>query len=307
MQTEYPAAALPTAADKPTDHGTSSDTASGILNLIARLRQFVYQQFPMTFPFLVGVWLIGVGVYSLRFAGGIFRFRRYRIDGQVPLGHEWQVRFDSLCKKIGVKQTVKLILSNVVGTPIAIGIFKPLIIVPASVFLQIDPRQLESIIMHELIHIRRFDPVVNVLQNAAEVLFFYHPGIWWISAAIRREREFATDEAVIEACQGDRVVYASALANLEAIRLSANMTVPSNAMAANGGNLMQRIKRILNKKTETSSASSAWSAGIAVGIISILLLALFSFSPSSVVNGQKRGDSDRKVAIGFVGIPLTKQ
>jgi hypothetical protein len=81
------------------------------------------------------------------------------------------------------------------------------------------------------------------------------------------------------------------------------MTVPSNAMAANGGNLMKRITRILNKKTEISRAGSGWSAGVAFAVISILLLALFSFSSISVVNGQKRGGNDRKLAIGFVGIP----
>ena len=102
---------------------------------------------------------------------------------------------------------------------------------------------------------------------------------------------------------GDGVVYASALACLEEFRLAASMTVPSNAMAANGGNLMQRITRILKEKTETSRANTAWSAGLAFAVISILLLALFSFSPRSVVNGQKLRVGDRKLAIGFVGIP----
>src|SRR5207253_8814979 len=100
----------------------------------------------------------------------------------------------------------------------AIGFFKPLIIVPASVFLQISPQELETIIAHELIHMRRYDPLVNMIQSAIEVLFFYHPGIWWISAQIRREREFAADAAVMEFLDGSRVVYATALANLEEIR-----------------------------------------------------------------------------------------
>jgi len=66
---------------------------------------------------------------------------------------------------------------------------------------------------------------------------------------------------------------------------------------------MQRIKHILDTKTETSRANSLLSTGLVFALISALLLALFSFSPKPVVNGQKRDNIGRKVAIGFVSIP----
>jgi peptidoglycan/xylan/chitin deacetylase (PgdA/CDA1 family) len=144
--------------------------------------------------------------------------------------------------------------------------------------------------------------LVNIFQSIAEILFFYHPAVWWISAEIRREREFAADAAVLNATDS-RVVYATALANLEEIRHLTMKNAPSIAMAANGGNLMQRIQRILDKKTEASRANSVWSTGMALALTSVLLLALFSFSPRSVVNGQKRDTGGRKLAIGFVSIP----
>jgi len=293
--TTYPNAGVVSAAD-------TNENDSVISNTLSQIKQFFSQQFPSSFPFLVGLWLAGVGLYSARFAGGVYRLRQYRNIGVEPISDEWKRRFASLCERLKLKQTVELISSNIAATPIAIVILKPMIIVPASVFLQMDARQLESIIAHELIHIRRLYPAVNILQSVAEVLFFYHPGIWWLSAAIRREREFATDAAVVEMCSGDRVVYASALANLEEIRLTANIDAPSLATAANGGNLMQRIEKILNKKTEISRASSAWSAGMALALISALLLGVFWFTNPVGVNGQKRSDG-RKVAIGFVSIP----
>jgi hypothetical protein len=239
---------------------------------------------------------------SLRLFGGVWKLHEYRTVGISVADNVWQERFNDLRARLRIGSAVKLIRSELVKTPIAVGFFKPLIIVPASAFLQMRPDELECIIAHELIHIRRYDSAVNIFQSAAETVFFYHPAIWWISAEIRREREFAADAAVL-ATTGHEVVYASALANLEELRHLTNVDAPSMAMAANGGNLMQRIERILNKKTEASRANSVWSTGMALALASILLLALFSFTPRSVVNGQKRDTGGRKLAVGFVSIP----
>jgi peptidoglycan/xylan/chitin deacetylase (PgdA/CDA1 family) len=133
-------------------------------------------------------------------------------------------------------------------------------------------------------------------------VLFYHPGTWWISAQIRREREFAADEAVTRIFEDSHVTYARALANLEEIRLQTNQNMPRYATAANGGNFMQRIQRILKIKTEESSASSAWTAGMAFLLTSVFLAAIFWFSSSDVVNAQQRSGS-RKLAVGFVSIP----
>lgn len=269
---------------------------------VAGLSDFLERNIQRLSPVAVLLWLLGVLIFSIRLGGGFSQLGRFRNSGSVEVESEWQTKFTGLCDRVGVSSTVRLLKSAVVPTPIAIGIFKPVIIVPASLFLQIDPRQLETIIAHELIHIRRYDPLVNLFQCAIESLLFYHPGIWWISTQIRREREFAADAAVTEIFEGSHVTYARALANLEEIRLATNQQMPRYATAANGGNFMQRIQRILKVKTEASRASSAWTAGMAVVLTSAFFLALFSFSSSELVNAQQRSGS-RKLAIGFVGIP----
>jgi beta-lactamase regulating signal transducer with metallopeptidase domain/peptidoglycan/xylan/chitin deacetylase (PgdA/CDA1 family) len=269
---------------------------------LSKVSEFINDVMPNAFPIAVVTWMLGILMLSLRLFGGVWKLHEYRTVGISVADNVWQERFNDLRARLRIGSAVKLIRSELVKTPIAVGFFKPLIIVPASAFLQMRPDELECIIAHELIHIRRYDSAVNIFQSAAETVFFYHPAIWWISAEIRREREFAADAAVL-AATGHEVVYASALANLEELRHLTNVDAPSMAMAANGGNLMQRIERILNKKTEASRANSVWSTGMALALASILLLALFSFTPRSVVNGQKRDTGGRKLAVGFVSIP----
>lgn len=284
-----------------TESGSASYTAVARA-LSSDLSKWANKNIPNVLPFAVLCWLIGVGFFSLRLGGGFTHLRRYRNEPANDADEDWQQVFSHLCDRTGVKQTVQLFRSRLVQTPIAVGVLKPAIIIPASLFLQISPRELETIIAHELVHIRRYDPLVNIVQCVIEALFFYHPGVWWISAQIRREREFAADSAVMEIFEDSHVTYARALANLEEIRLKAKQQMPRYATAANGGNFMQRIQRILKIKTEVSSANSAWTAGLALLLTSAFLLAIFSFSSLDVVNAQQRSGA-RKLAIGFVSIP----
>jgi beta-lactamase regulating signal transducer with metallopeptidase domain/peptidoglycan/xylan/chitin deacetylase (PgdA/CDA1 family) len=278
------------------------DRNGDVFQPLKELSQYFRTSFPPYFPFAAAIWLMGVALFSLRIAGGILKLREYRSGTAVDTDAEWDERLRTLRKRIGIGRRVRLIFSEVVPTPIAFGTFRPLIIIPASLLLQMEPRQLESIIAHELIHIRRYDPIVNILQNLAEALFFYHPGVWWISKQIRLEREFAADASVMATLGDSGVVYASALANLEEIRLSANMTAPPLAAAANGGNLMLRIRKILDNGPETIPAASAWPAAAALAVISSVFLAAFLFSQPEFVNAQDK-PGGKKIAIGFVSIP----
>ncbi|MFN2500892.1 MAG: M56 family metallopeptidase [Pyrinomonadaceae bacterium] len=279
---------------------SSDDATQG--SVLGDIRAAIERRLPSAFPFAVSLWVLGLLFYSFCMAGGLWQLHGYKTCGIATAEEPWQRRFADLCDGLDVTSKVRLVSSAVIETPIAVGFLRPMIIVPASVFLQISPRELETIIAHELIHIRRHDPLVNAVQSVIETLFFYHPGIWWISSQIRREREFAADAAVLKFFDGSHATYANALANLEEIRLMANQQMPLAATAANGGNLMQRIQRILNVKTEARGANSAWTAGLTFMLTSAVLLAVFSFNSSNLVNARGKS-ADRKLAIGFVSIP----
>lgn len=269
---------------------------------LENLQNYFGENLSKNFPLIVGLWLLGVMLFAFRLIGGAWQLHIYKTRGISAPNYEWQKRFTAIYEKLKITQTVKFFQSNLIETPVVIGWLKPVILVPASVFLQINPRELETIIAHELVHIRRFDALVNFAQSVVEILFFYHPGVWWISSVVRKQREFAADEAVINLLENSHIVYANALANLEEIRLRANQKLPSFITAANGGNLMQRIQKILQKNTETEQSASAWSACLALALISAVLLTVFSPDRSAFVNAQTRAKG-KKIAVGFVSIP----
>ena len=194
-------------------------------------------------PWAVALWMGGVALLSLRLLGGWLWLLRLQGRLSEPAGACWQMGLDALARRMRVRERVRMLRSWAVDAPMVVGWIKPVILVPAAAFTGLSPEALEAILAHELAHVRRHDYLVNLLQSAIEVLLFYHPAVWWVSAQIRQERELCCDDAAVTLC-GDAVLYARALAALEQLRRPLEPE-PQLALAAHGGNLMHRIKRLI--------------------------------------------------------------
>ena len=116
---------------------------------------------------------------------------------------------------------------------------------------------------HELAHVRRHDYLVNALQAIVETLLFYHPAVWWCSRQIRIEREHCCDDMVVEAC-GDRVVYATALAQLEELR---GLTADVVSATLTGGRLIDRVRRLLAHTPVDDRRPTTWMIAAAVAVV----------------------------------------
>ncbi len=274
---------------------------------VGNLQNGFVQNFSAFSPILVGFWILGILFSALRLLGGIWQLHVYKTHENSAPNEIWQAKFTDLCERLKIKQTVKLLQSKIVKTPMVIGWLKPVILVPTSVFLCMSAKELETIIAHELLHIRRYDYLLNFAQSFAEITFFYHPAVWWISAQIRHERECACDDAVVKTLKNSNIVYANALANLEEFRLAAKQTASPVLVAANGGKLMKRIQRIINNKNTKRSVvqNSLWSASLACALILAFMTILFSTTTELPVNAQSKLSNvkTRKMAVGFVSIP----
>ncbi|HEV3299321.1 MAG TPA: M56 family metallopeptidase [Planctomycetaceae bacterium] len=191
-------------------------------------------------PGVVALWALGVAFLSLRLLVGWRAVRRLRATAQEIPEELWNSRFSRLKGRLGVSYPVRLACSASAGVPMVIGWLKPAVILPAGLITGLSGEQLEAILAHELIHIRRHDYLVNLLQNVVETIFFYHPAVAWVSGRIRVEREHCCDDAALVAC-GGVLDYARALAALAELRRR-----PALGVAATGGSLVERIRRLGN-------------------------------------------------------------
>jgi len=109
---------------------------------------------------------------------------------------------------------------------------------------------------------------VNLVQSVLETLLFFHPAVWWLSSRLRAERELCCDDTAVALC-GDRTVYARALATLEGLREHAPADL---RIGANGGSLMNRIRRLLQPQLAPnprfrSAALALAAAGLLAGTV----------------------------------------
>ena len=225
-------------------------------------------------PWLVIAWVIGVVAFSVRLGHGWRSARRLRTTGTRRAAASLQQTLSRLAARMRVSRPVQLVESMLVEVPAVIGWMRPVILVPASALTGLTPQQLEVLLAHELAHVRRHDYVVNLVQCAIETLLFYHPAVWWVSRRVRDERENCCDDLVVELC-GDRRLYAAALVEMERLR-PPPPAVPRLALAASGGSLLNRVRRLVGAPPETAGRElfPRWSAGLAgVVAVSVALLA----------------------------------
>ncbi len=231
-------------------------------------------------PTLILVWIAGVSMLSLRLLTGWIWVQRLRTHGNAPAADRWQRVAARLSRRLHIGRAIVLLESTLVDVPTVIGWLKPVVLLPASAVAALSPQQLEAILAHELAHIRRHDYLVNLLQTLVETLLFYHPAVWWLSRRIRIERENCCDDLAVSLC-GDPVAYANALADLESLR---SETAPTHhiAMAATGGALLQRIRRLLGVPSSHSGRGPAWLAGS----VALLLIGGIALGADGLRRGQ---------------------
>lgn len=237
---------------------TGGQPNGGFVNKVNEAwRHRTYGRLEALLPWMALAWLLGVMVLSIRLLGGLLQAHHFKRQARHPAAEKWQQALTRLRRQLRITKTVRLVESSLVRVPSVIGWLRPVILLPTSALTGLTSQQLETVLAHELAHIRRHDYLVNLLQTVIETLLFYHPAAWWVSRQVRIEREHACDDLAVAAC-GDRLTFARALTQLERLRKAPQ---PQLAVAADGGLLMHRIHRLVNAQGSPSNPFAGLLAG----------------------------------------------
>jgi beta-lactamase regulating signal transducer with metallopeptidase domain len=236
---------------------------------------FFSNYFEQHLPLIVAIWLVGMGFFLLRLLGG-FAYVHYLKNNKVrAITAYWQQKADALCDKIPVKKSVAILESTLVKMPMTIGYLKPVILLPVGLINHLSIEQTEAVLAHELAHIARKDYLFNILQSVMEVLFYFNPAVWLISAHIRRERENCCDDIAVRVC-GNSLNYVKALVSVEEV----SQKLPQLAMAFsnNKNHLLMRVQRILKQPQKKSRLGEKLIAALFI----LATFGLFAFQQKEV-------------------------
>ncbi|GLX78164.1 hypothetical protein tinsulaeT_15040 [Thalassotalea insulae] len=215
-----------------------------------------YQDVFDTLPYVSILWLAIVCLLAAKLLIEIYHVNQLPNIATVAASEELSQRVEHLASQIGLTKTPQLLISLKAEIPMALGWIKPVILIPVAMLSGLTPAQLDMLILHELAHIRRHDYLVNFIQTLVEILLFFHPCVRWISKQMRNEREYCSDDIAV-GVSGTPIAYARTLADTATIcSKHRHHAIPTMAMAASGGDLKQRVVRLVDQQHCSSADDS---------------------------------------------------
>lgn len=175
--------------------------------------------------------------------------------------------------EFGIKKKVSLYFSNNIHTPLTFGFLKPVILLPVALVNQLSTSQAESLIIHELSHIRANDYLANWLVLFIEHIFFFNPFIISLCNRIRLEREKQCDSTVLH-FKYPLTAYAESLVAAE--KLKQALPVFQLAAVSSNQQLLKRIEYLLQHKEEQNRKNARM---LPVLTLITLLCAMAYFMP----------------------------
>ena len=142
---------------------------------------------------------------------------------------------------------IEIRLSDALDTPSVAGFLRPAVIMPRSLWAELETPELQQIIMHEKAHLDRGDDWTNLLQKLLRALCPLNPALLWAERHLCVEREQACDDAVLDAAGNPRA-YATFLTKLAESRVAKRVAALAPGLWKRHSELAGRVDNILHRK-----------------------------------------------------------
>ena len=163
--------------------------------------------------YIFAAWLLVAAAGLLRVGLGFWHLHRLR-KSCVPVDiATLDPVLGKTLKEFDSPRPARLCVSDRLRVPTAIGFTKPLVVIPSWTMEELSAAELNTILLHELAHLRRRDDWTNLVQKILGALLFFHPAVWWIEKKLALEREMACDDMVLSSTTTPQA-YAECLVSL---------------------------------------------------------------------------------------------
>lgn len=170
--------------------------------------------------------------------------------------------------------------------PGVFGVLRPILLLPEGISERLPSAQLQSILAHELCHVRRRDNLTAAIHMLVESIFWFHPLVWWIGTRLVEERERACDEEVVR-LGNEPDVYAEGILNVCKFYLQSPLACASGVT---GADLKKRIEAIVANRIarRLTVARKILLAGAGMAAIGAPVLIGLWRAPSGYAQSQEK-------------------
>jgi beta-lactamase regulating signal transducer with metallopeptidase domain len=167
------------------------------------------------------------------------------------------------------QRPVRMLVSNRLRLPVSCGLFRPTVLIPASLCAPEARQTLQWVLAHELTHVQRCDAGACLLFGLAQAFYFYVPWFWWLRRQVRLCQEFLADAAAAQlaAHPEDYAQFLLGLTKMPVVPLGAT------GVMGNSSDLFRRVTMLLqNPEPLEKRCPRCWSLAAAAGLLAVAVL-----------------------------------
>ncbi|MFN4007103.1 MAG: M56 family metallopeptidase [Chitinophagaceae bacterium] len=233
----------------------------------------------VTYLYILG-WLLALGKWLLAWQQVQ---QLYRISDKQKLPVQYRLFVQTTSERLGIAKQVKVWLSDTVTSPVTVGFFKQIILLPVTSINQLSTAQVEAILLHELVHIKNHDFWINAFLQLIGTLMYANPFFKALQQYTDLQREQRCDEWVMQ-FQYPKLVYVEALLHLGKNAQKQHLAM---SFAATKPQLLERVKKILLGKDQWPKQYKACAAGILMLLLSSSFLLQHTVAVNNIVASKQ--------------------
>jgi beta-lactamase regulating signal transducer with metallopeptidase domain len=237
---------------------------------------------------VAGLWLTGSCLWWLLAAWRLSGFRRL-LRAALPASPFVQARAEALAAQLGLAHCPPIRFLPGSLPPLLWALLgKPCVYLPERLWGELTYRQQETLLAHELAHLRRRDHWVRWLELLVLGVYWWHPAAWWARRRIHQAEELLCDARVLRTLPGAADAYARALIQTVSFLSGPRPALPGAASGMGQVRpLKARVTMIMRgTNTDRLPRASAWSL-VVVGLALLLLRPAWASSPASAVEADE--------------------
>lgn len=224
------------------------------------------------------LWLCGAVIFfGLTFIRACY-FYRIKTNA-LPASNDIVALFNSCKRELGIYQSIQLLSTHGIQSPITVGWLKPAVILPQNIEQQLAQSTLKFVLLHELGHIKRQDIFLNWLACLINIVHWFNPVVWFACKRMRMDMEIACDALVLNHLdKSQRKNYGATLIEISEIPRTSPKALTTLGILENHKELKERLHMI--KDFTTMNIKNSIFFGIMLTATAVTSLA----QPSNATN-----------------------
>ena len=230
---------------------------------------------------ILSVWVAGLALFIVM-AAVHWRWLIVVLRAAKPAPEQLQLQANLLADSLGLKNCPRVAISRLVSSPlVTVHGRRPVFLLPAELLAELGEDQTTTVIVHELLHIRRGDRWVFLFQYFVLAVHWWNPVAWWASRRVRQATEQCCDAMVVRAFPDKRRSYGQALLRTADFQIEQEHFRPVAGISFGSHPITVRIRGIMKKSDPYRMNRSTWLAVCLVGLAAL---------PVAVVVGERNGN-----------------